>query len=159
MNAPKLYHFSCLFFSYIRLHYPKDKITFPEYDFLESYKTIIENTINGKKEYPEISEIFKFVRVKRSVYSSSIEEIIKNGAAAGLVAPIDGKFEKCKITVMREGAHGVIYHFRPSKQLEETIVKACTKITEANQFLIPQRLKEIRNAAKIKPPTDYETVY
>jgi len=141
----------------MRLHYPKNKITFPEYDFLESYKTVIENLIDGKKEYPEINEIFKFARVKRLIYSQNLEQIIKFGAAAGLVTPIDGKFEKCKITVMREGAHGVIYYFGPNKKLEETIKKACQKMKDANEFLLPQKLKEIRNAGKIRPPA--ETIY
>lgn len=159
MSAPKLYYFSCLFFSYMRLHYPKDKIIFPEYEFLESYKTTIENAVNGKKEYPEINEIFRFVRVKRSIYSPHLSDIVKYGVAAGLVDPIDGSFEKCKITVMREGAQGIIHYFGPSKQLEETIEKACNQMAEANDFLLPKRLREMRNAGKITPPKQLETIY
>lgn len=159
MNAPKLYYFSCLFFSYTRLHYPKDKITFPEYDFLESYKSVLETIKDSKKAYKEISEIFNFVRVKRTIYSPRIQEIIQFGANAGLVNPIDGKFEQCKITVMREGAHGIIHYFGPNKQLEETIETACNQMIEAKDFLLPKRLREIRNAGKITPLNNLETTY
>ena len=159
MSAPKLYYFSCLFFSYIRLHYPKDKIIFPEYDFLEAYKTTIETTNGLKKEYPEIYETFRFVRVKRAIYSPHLEDIVKFGINAGLIDPLDGRFEKCKITVMREGAYGIIHYFGPNKQLEETIKKACDKMKEASEFLLPQRLREIRNAGKITPSQQIDTIY
>jgi hypothetical protein len=159
MNAPKLYYFSCLFFSYIRLHYPKDKIMFPEYDFLEAYKTVIETMDGSKRKYPAIHDTFRFTRVKRLIYSPHLEDIMKFGAAAGLVDPVEGNFQKCKITVMREGAQGIIHYFGPNKQLEETIQKACEKMKDANEFLLPQRLREMRNAGKITPPKQLETIY
>lgn len=141
----------------MRLHYPKDKITFPEHDFLEAYKTTLDTTIENKKKYKEISEIFNFARVKRAIYSPRIQEIIQFGAAAGLVNPLNE--EQCKITVMREGAHGVIHYFGPNKHLEETIRNACEKMEEAKNFLLPQRLREIRKAGKIGPPKELETIY